>query len=129
MILGIGVDIVDFVQLRQAIDRSGTPFLNRVFTLNERTNCLKRPNSIPCLAARFAAKEALAKALGIGIFKAGMQNMEVCNKKSGLPYFCIHGKLQTYLANLGDPAIHLSLSHGLFHATAFVVISKKAYLE
>jgi len=124
MILGIGVDVIEFEQLRRAAQRSGQRFLDRVFTPTEQAVCRVRSDPIPGLCARFAAKEALAKALRLGIFRAGLRNMEVRNREDGSPYFLIHGHLQEHIAQLGRPTVHLSLSHGLLNATAFVVVER-----
>ena len=125
MILGIGTDIADFGPFRQAMERSGQRFLDRIFTPGEQEKCASRRDPVPCLCARFAAKEALAKALGLGIFRAGLLNMEVRNHPNGAPYFAIHGHLRQHLSGLGNPALHLSLSHGEGQAVAFVVIERE----
>jgi holo-[acyl-carrier protein] synthase len=122
MIVGIGVDVVEFGQMRCAVERGGQRFLDRVFTIPEQAACLRRADPYPGLAARFAAKEALAKALGLGIFRAGLRNMEVRNRNDGAPYFVIHGSLRDVMTRLGYPNIHLSLSHGRLTAIAFVVL-------
>ena len=124
MILGIGTDIADFDQFRRAMERSGQRFLNRIFTPAEQAKCKARRDPVPCLCARFAAKEALAKALRLGIFRAGLLNMEVRNREDGSPYLVVSGQLLDHLAELGDPTLHLSMSHGVGHAAGFVVVER-----
>jgi holo-[acyl-carrier protein] synthase len=126
MIVGIGIDIIEFDQMRRAIERGGQRFLERVFTPHEQATCLRRRDHHPSLCARFAAKEALAKALRLGIFRAGLRNMEVRNYDDGAPYFVIHGSLQDHLAKLGHPQIYLSLSHRQLNAVACVVVESHA---
>ena len=67
MIVGSGIDLVEITRIQQSIERFGQRFLNRVYTSSEQAYCLRKRNSAESLAARFAAKEAGAKALGTGI--------------------------------------------------------------
>jgi holo-[acyl-carrier protein] synthase len=122
MILGIGVDIIELLAFRRALERNGQRFLERLFTRHEVEMCAQRRDPVPGLCARFAAKEALAKALGLGIFRAGLHNMEVRNRDNGEPYFAIHGTLRAHLRELGGPRIHLSISHGQGSAVATVIV-------
>jgi holo-[acyl-carrier protein] synthase len=126
MILGIGTDIADFAPFRAAVERSGQRFLDRIFTPVEQSACRTRLDPVPCLCARFAAKEALAKALRLGIFRAGLLNMEVRNRDDGSPWLALHGSLAEHVRGLGGVAVQLSLSHGTHSAVAFVVVESRA---
>ena len=114
MIIGVGIDVVDVERFGESLSR--TPGLrDRLFTPDEGT----RP--LTSLAARFAAKEALAKALGA---PAGMhwQDAEVVSESSGRPRFELRGSVQARATELGVGAVHLSLSHDAGVASAVVVL-------
>jgi holo-[acyl-carrier protein] synthase len=114
MIVGVGIDVVDVERFQQTLER--TPGLrDRVFTPNE---AHKPPAS---LAARFAAKEALAKALGA---PAGMQwhDAEVRTDETGRPWLEITGTVAACASRLGVRSMHLSLSHDAGIASAVVVL-------
>ena len=114
MIVGLGIDVVDVARFEEALER--TPGLRvRLFTAGERD----RP--LASLAARFAAKEALAKALGA---PAGMEwaDAEVVSEDSGRPQFDIRGTVKSRADALGVTSVHLSLSHDAGVASAVVVL-------
>ncbi|HWV26722.1 MAG TPA: holo-ACP synthase [Aeromicrobium sp.] len=112
-IKGIGVDVVDIPRFAETLERTPT-LKQRLFTRSE----LDLP--LESLAGRFAAKEALAKAMGA---PAGLswQDFEVVNNSRGAPEFALHGAAADRLRELGIGTIHLSLSHDTTVATAFVV--------
>lgn len=119
-ILGIGVDLVEVERIAAAIGRHGAPFLRRLYTEREIESCGSRHER---LAARFAAKEAVAKAFGTGIGTAmAFQEIEVVNDASGRPHIELHGTAAATAAQRGVAEIHLSLSHTTAHAIAYVVI-------
>lgn len=123
MLLGIGVDICEV----QRFDRLSEDefFLKRIFTEDEINFCNRIKRKSECFAARFAAKEAFLKAIGIGIGEGvSFLEIEVKKDKSGKPYFGIYGGTYETLKKLGGAEIHLSLSHEKSAAIAFVVISK-----
>jgi holo-[acyl-carrier protein] synthase len=114
VIVGIGIDVVDVARFGETLDR--TPALReRVFTPAER--------SLPMasLAARFAAKEALAKALGA---PDGLKwhDCEVVKDSTGRPMFAMRGTVQARATSLGASTVHLSLSHDAGIASAMVVV-------
>jgi holo-[acyl-carrier protein] synthase len=114
MILGVGIDVVDVARFGESLER--TPALReRLFTEQERS----RP--LASLAARFAAKEALAKALGA---PTGMHwlDAEIVNEASGDPRFDIRGTVQARAADLSVKHVHVSLSHDAGIASAMVVL-------
>src|SRR3989304_473934 len=91
MIKGIGVDIVEIERIQKAIDSKQDRFVNRIFTEDEREDCFGNPRPSRHFAARFAAKEAVSKALGTG--KKGMRwtDVEVCRDTKGCPYIKLTG--------------------------------------
>ena len=113
MIDGVGIDVVDIARFAEALERT-TGLKERLFTVAEQSK------PIASLAARFAAKEALAKALSAG---KGLpwQDAEVINLESGKPAFLFRGEI----ADLVDGAtVHLSLSHDAGIASAFVIVER-----
>jgi len=113
MIEGIGIDVVDISRFQESLDR--TPELrSRVFTPGE------APLKIASLAARFAAKEALVKALDARDMFS-WQDVEVVNSKTGKPKFLFKGALA---ARIGDAKVHLSISHDAGIASAMVLIER-----
>ena len=77
-VIGVGIDQIEVTRIRESMNRHGEAFLSKVFTPKEKSFCLDRKDPAPCLAARFAAKEAASKALGTGIGKEfGWLDLEV----------------------------------------------------
>ncbi len=116
--LRTGVDIIEIGRVQSIIERHGRRFLERVYTPAELEET--RAN-LPSLAARFAAKEAVAKALGCGIGKVGWLDIEVRRGASGEPTLHLHGKAHTRAEALHLTEWSLSLSHSRQYAVAFVV--------
>lgn len=125
MITGVGVDIVEVERIGRMLSRWNERFCERLFTPFESSLCKKKKNIAQCLAVRFAAKEALAKALGHGWCEHFCwTDVEIRNDPAGKPYFKIQGKTK----KLVDRAtIHLSLSHTDSIAVAMVVVEKMEY--
>ncbi len=122
MIRGIGVDIIEVDRIRQSVEEAGEQFLNRVFTRLEIEYCSSKSNRYQHLAARFAAKEAVSKALATGW--AGdfrWKDVEVMNDPSGQPRVTLHGRLREKLASA---AVLLSLSHSDHHVVAMALIEE-----
>lgn len=118
MIIGTGVDITEVRRLRQAVEKWGNDFLNRIFTNQELENAKRRANPYQHLAGRFAAKEAIFKALGDK--KLTWKDVQILNDKEGRPY-C------TVLNGKGKGVdIYLSISHVKTYAVANAVITQKA---
>lgn len=114
MIVGVGIDVVDIGRFEESLER--TPAMReRLFTPAERSR------STASLAARFAAKEALAKALGAPTGMAWL-DAEVVNEASGNPQFEIRGSVLARAEVLGTRSIHLSLSHDAGIASAMVIL-------
>ena len=90
MIVGSGIDLAEVGRIRHSIDRYGARFLNRVYTAAEQAYCLRKRNSAESFAARFAAKEAGAKALGTGISQGvSWLEIEVIRQPGGRPAFAV----------------------------------------
>lgn len=113
MIVGIGVDVVDLARFERAVART-PPLRERLFTVAERDLPLRS------LAGRFAAKEALIKAIGDSTGVA-WHDMEVVSNELGNPSFVLHNAVAGIVADRGITAIHLSMSHDAGIAIAYVV--------
>lgn len=123
-ITGIGVDIVEISRFKRIIEKNGDRFLKRVFTENEIQYCKKKVElGAPSFSVRFAAKEALFKAIGTGLRDGLMwKDIEIVNDKLGKPSFNLTGKTAELINNR---IVHVSLSHSLDSSIAFVVIEGK----
>lgn len=125
MIAGIGVDIVEVSRVAQALERQGDRFAARVFTPGEIAECWpSEQQRCRRLAARFAAKEAALKALGIGLRGVSWQEIEVVKDSLGKPSLRLTGRLAEIAAAQGVTAMHLSLSHCKEYALAQVVAER-----
>lgn len=116
--LRIGVDLMEIDRIGQAIERHGERFFARFFTPAERAQCGDSPAR---LAARFAAKEAVAKALGTGIGDVRWVEIEVLTGERGRPTLALYGAAAHLAGELGLSHWQVSLSHTHHHAIAFVV--------
>jgi holo-[acyl-carrier protein] synthase len=123
MIVGIGVDIVDIRRVRGILERQGDRFVRRIFTVAEQDYCRAHRDPAPYFAARFAAKEALFKALGTG-WTGGLTwcDAEVRREESGAPKLMITGRAQELAEELGARTVHISLSHSEEAAIAVVIL-------
>ncbi|MFC2014486.1 holo-ACP synthase [Chloroflexota bacterium] len=113
-----GVDIIEITRIRGTIDRWGERFLHRVYTDEEIRLCRNRSGS---LATRFAAKEAVMKALGTGVRGVGWKEIEILSEPSGKPTVTLHGKAREKASELGLDKLAISLSDSRENAIAFVV--------
>jgi holo-[acyl-carrier protein] synthase len=119
-IVGVGVDLVDVGRMRVALAR--TPGLvARVFTDGEVAWATAVADSAQRFAARFAAKEAVLKSLGVGLGAAPLRDVEVVRADSGAPHVVLHGNAASLADARGVSAFHLSLSHVDTTAMAMVV--------
>jgi holo-[acyl-carrier protein] synthase len=117
MKLATGVDVIEIDRVQAVVSRHGKHYLERVFTPAERELCGTRMES---LAVRFAAKEAVAKALGSGIGEVTFQDVEILQDEQGAPILHLHGKAAIKADLLGLTTWSLSLSHSLTLAIAMV---------
>ena len=123
MIVGSGIDLVEIGRIQQSMDRYGSRFLDRVYTGAEQAYCLRKRKAAESLAARFAAKEAGAKALGTGI-RNGVSwlEIEVVLEPCGRPAIQFHGRAAQVAARLGVARAALSITHTAALAMASVVL-------
>jgi len=117
-VLSTGIDLIEVERVRQVVARHGERFLKRVFTQAELAEAGDNPAS---LAARFAAKEAVSKALGTGIGAVGWQEIEIRRGPARQPRLYLQGAAARLADELGLTTWSLSLSHTQTHAIAFVV--------
>jgi holo-[acyl-carrier protein] synthase len=123
-IIGVGLDLVSIPRIRSITERWRDQFLTRLFTQAERDYCLRRAAPYASLAARFAAKEAVLKALGTG-WTAGIRwvDIQVVNDSTGKPTAQVSGRVKELMAGLGATTIHVSLAHEADYAIAEVVLT------
>ena len=121
--LRTGVDIIEVTRIDEAILRHGERFFNRFFTAQELIDAEGRT---PALATRFAAKEAVAKALGCGIGDVGWKEIEILRDDRRRPQVILHGTAKTMAETLGLTEWSVSLSHTHEHAVALVVATGRA---
>lgn len=117
-----GVDMIEICRLQEAVTRHGARFLTRVFTPAELDAC---GNRLESLAARFAAKEAAAKALGTGIGRTGIRWTDIeirTDTESRAPTLLLHGPAAEQAQTIGAREWSVSLSHDRERAIAFVVM-------
>ncbi|MGC6466454.1 MAG: holo-ACP synthase [Akkermansiaceae bacterium] len=123
-IIGIGIDVVEVSRIRSSLDEFGERFLNRIFTEEERSYCSRQKRPELHFAARFAAKEAIAKAFGTGIGKElGWLDMEISRKASGEPEVRLLGEGVELATSRKVSQIMVSLTHAKHYAAANVVIT------
>jgi holo-[acyl-carrier protein] synthase len=118
-ISGLGNDIIEISRIRQSIERHGAHFLDRLFSQQEQDFCYKYKDPVPHFAGRFAAKEAISKALGTGFGEhLAWHDIEIINDTLGKPIVHLSATLKT---KLGNPHIHVSISHSTDYATAVAI--------
>lgn len=124
---GIGIDVVEVERIAAAIERHGEAFASRLFTQAERDYCSSNTMPAPHYAARFAAKEAVSKALGTGIGShANWLDLEISHDAYGAPKILLHGQAAHYAETQGITEIQISLSHTKMHAVANAIAIKNA---
>ena len=125
MIRGVGVDLVSVRRLERAIERWGQRFLDRIFTPAEIARCEQRVRPANCLALRFAAKEAFAKALGLGM-QQGLRwrDIEVVQDELGKPDLLLHNRAEQLLGTMQAQKTWLSLSDERDSAIAVVILER-----
>jgi holo-[acyl-carrier protein] synthase len=123
MIQGIGVDVVELARIKEMLSTQGAAFVNKIFTESEIAYCQSKPTPEQHYAARFAAKEAVSKALQMGwsgVFR--WKDVEVQNEPSGAPKILLYNKLAEVLA---QSSVHVSLSHTNTTVVAFAIIENR----
>jgi holo-[acyl-carrier protein] synthase len=122
MVKGIGVDILEIQRIQRSIDSLGEAFLEKIFTPEEIQYCTGKHRAAQHFAARFAAKEAVSKALATGWRgDFSWKDIEVMNDALGQPHITLYGSLKKTLANA---SICVSLSHSESHVVAMVLIEE-----
>ncbi len=125
MVFGIGIDLIQVRRIEEALARWGDRFRNRVYTAAEIAYCLRKKNPSPNFAARFAAKEALVKALGIGMRRGvHWKNIEVARGPLGQPMLNLNGPAAEILKREKITGIFVSLTHDQDYGSAVVVLEK-----
>jgi holo-[acyl-carrier protein] synthase len=119
MIIGIGTDITEISRIKKIDDKRA--FKERWFTEKEQEYFKSRSYSSQTVACNFAAKEAFAKALGIGLRGFSFKEVEILRDGLGKPYIVVYGNAKKIAGELGIKAFHVSLSHCREYATAYVI--------
>jgi len=123
MVVGVGTDLVEIARIQQSVARFGDRFLHRIFTPHEIAYCQRKKNAAESLAARFAAKEAGAKALGTGISRGiSWLELEVVREPGSRPILQLTGRAAARARSLGITRVSLSLTHSRDTALAVVVM-------
>lgn len=126
-VFGIGIDVVEVGRIASSLAEFGERFVTRIFTENERRYCLDKAKPELHFAARFAAKEAVAKAMGTGIGKeVGWLDMEVVRGENGEPTMKLSGKALAFCEAQGIAEIKISLTHAREYAAANAVALGRA---
>jgi holo-[acyl-carrier protein] synthase len=121
-ILGIGTDIIECLRIAQMIERHGERFVSRVFTPLEIEYCASRRAATQHYAGRWAAKEAIMKALGTGWVRGvNWTDIEIRNEPGGKPTTAFRGGVRDLVASIGLTDMMLSISHCRTHAVAYAI--------
>lgn len=126
VIIGIGLDLVKISRIRALAERWHDRFLHRLYTAEERRLSAHRASPYPFLAGRFAAKEALLKALGTG-WSRGVRwlDIQVLNDRAGRPIATVEGRTQALIREAGITGIFISLSHDGEYAIAEALLTRE----
>jgi holo-[acyl-carrier protein] synthase len=119
-VVGVGTDLVEIPRFRLALERR-PGLAARLFSDDERAYAARFRNPTPQLAARFGAKEAVMKALGVGLWKFAMRDVEVIRLPSGQPRLALHGKAAALATERGVTGWELTLTHSDFMAMAVAI--------
>lgn len=117
-LFSVGVDIIEIERIEAVLRRHGERFLQRIYTPKEQAYCRGR---VPELAVRFAAKEAVSKALGTGMRGIAWREMEILGDERGKPLVHLHGRARARAEELSLSEFAVSLSHSRDFAVAFVM--------
>jgi len=129
-IIGIGTDITECLRIAQMIERHGELFITRVYTPGEIQYCQNRKQATQHFAGRWAAKEAVLKAVGTG-WRRGIswRDVEIRNERGGKPVVALHGGVRDVAEELGIGQILISISHCRSHATAYALAIERDVVE
>jgi len=123
MIYGVGIDLVRIERMKKVVEKWGRKFLERVFTEAEISYCYEKKEPYLSLAVRYAAKEALIKALGSSA-ALSLTDIEVMNIETGRPIFKMSARLKDFFEEKSITRAHLSLSHEHDYGVACVVLEQ-----
>ncbi len=121
MIKGIGADIIEIARIRKTLDTFGNGFLRKVFTQEEIDYCTAAEDPAARCAGRFAAKEAVLKALGRGLRGMKWKDIEVTRNPDGKPIVVLHHRAKEFAKLSGVTEIHLTISHCREYAVAYAI--------
>jgi len=126
-IIGVGTDITECLRIARMIERHGELFIERVYTPEEVKYCRDRKQATQHFTGRWAAKEAVLKALGTG-WRRGIswRDIEIRNTPGGQPVVAVRGGLREVVEQLGVAEIHVSISHCRTHAVAVAIAVGKS---
>lgn len=125
MIFGNGVDLLEIDRIRELLDKNPR-FLKRFFTEEECALFERKMMNVETIAANFAAKEAVSKAIGTGVRGFNLIDIEILRDEIGKPTVHLCGRAETLAETLGIDHIMLSISHTEKHAIAFAIAMKKS---
>lgn len=129
-IVGIGTDIVECLRIAQMIERHGELFITRVYTEYEIGYCSGRKAATQHYAGRWAAKEAVLKALGTGWIRGiSWRDIEIRNHPGGAPTVALRAGARDVFERAGIDRLHVSISHCRSHATAYAIAERVDLLE
>jgi holo-[acyl-carrier protein] synthase len=125
MVAGIGIDLVENARIADARARFGDRFVDRILRPDEASYCMAQTDPTPSIAARFAAKEAVSKAFGVGIGASlGWHDLEVVRTASGKPEMRLHGGAAALAGKWGVSRVWVSITHTVAHAAAVAVLER-----
>jgi len=128
LIIGCGIDLVKIERIEKIIKKWGNNFIFRIFTSLEREYCEKKKgNKYQSYAGKFAAKEALLKALGLGLREANWKEIEIKNNELGQPVIDTSGKLKNIVSAKGVSKYFISITHTKEYAVAQVILELTSY--
>jgi len=124
MVIGIGIDIIEIERIKKSVDEYGDQYLKKVYTPNELKYCLAKKNKYQHLAARFAAKEAIYKAISSNWnSELSWQDMEIINGPNGMPEVKFKGNLEKFLSN--EKSLKISMSHSRDYVACVAIVYKE----
>jgi holo-[acyl-carrier protein] synthase len=124
MVIGIGIDIIEIDRIKKSVDDYGNQFLEKVYTPGELEYCLAKKNKYQHLAARFAAKEAIYKAISSNWeSELSWQDMEIINAPNGMPEVKFKGTLEKFLS--AEKSLKISMSHSRDYVACVAIVYKE----
>ena len=122
-VVGVGIDQIEVSRIRDSLEKHGDHFLKKIFSENEQSYCKDKADPAPCLAARFASKEAVAKAFGTGLGKEfGWLDSEIIHGDAGEPILSFNPRATELLKSKGAEKALVSLTHLETVASAIVIL-------